>query len=64
MADKRMVNDLISGTRQQSNKVGKNPPDTGKPGSGTKKGGGSKSSHSMKGLTMGTRVTSRETRKR
>jgi hypothetical protein len=61
---KRMVEDVMSGTRQVSNKVGSNPSSGGKPGKGAAKHEGSKSAHSMMGLKMGSRVTSRETRTR
>jgi len=64
MQSKKMVNEVMSGTRQVANKVGSNPAIGGKPGAGAAKHEGSKSAHGMKGLQIGARVTSRETRKR
>jgi hypothetical protein len=55
---------VMSGTRQTSNRVGSNPKLGGQPAKKVVKGGGAKSSHGMMGLQIGTRVTSRDTRKR
>ena len=55
---------IMKDTRQKTNRVGANPSIGGEPAKKVHKGEGSKSTHATMGLKIGTRVTSKETRKR